>query len=93
MNDGYCNHQKDPGKYPHTLELRDEHIWLVSALDPPHERDLGRSPEILTAYLRWQHMLTDHSRNEANIFLWGLVTGMQVSLMETIDAALPKSPR
>jgi hypothetical protein len=77
----------NPEDYPHTMIWEGDHVFLVSKLDGNVTlRDLGKGSAIKDGYRRWKHLLDDHSRSEANIFMWGLVTGMGVALWEEIDA-------
>jgi hypothetical protein len=85
----------EPGDlYPHTLEWIGSHIFLVSTLGGVEQRhDLGTSSILQTAYQRWKHLRTEHSQHEANCFLWGLMTGLQASLLAEIDKYIhPVSP-
>jgi hypothetical protein len=89
----------DPNMYPHTLEWVGSHIFLVTTIGGIEQRrDLGTSSILQAAYQRWKHLKTDHSRTEANCFLWGLMTGLQASLMAEIDSIIhpgsqhPKAP-
>jgi hypothetical protein len=80
----------EPGElYPHTLEWQGSHIFLVTTLGGVEQRrDLGTSSILQTAYQRWKHLKTEHSRAEANCFLWGLLTGLQAALMAEIDGII-----
>jgi hypothetical protein len=68
------------------LERQDGHVYLVTQRPGGEDRrDLGTSNAVQTAYYRWLHMLEGHSRDHANTFLWGVLTGMSVALWEEID--------
>lgn len=71
----------DPDAYPHTLDMDGDRVFLVSRRDDgdPKRVDLGNGPHVRAAYARWRHLLDDHGRNDANMFLWGFMTGMGVS--------------
>jgi hypothetical protein len=85
----------NPEDYPHTLEWQGRNVFLISQTEMGQERrNLGSSSGIQDAYRRWKHMLDAHGREPANIFLWGVLTGMSVALWTEIDAIVKniKSP-
>jgi hypothetical protein len=80
----------NPEDYPHTLAWEGDHVFLVTRwIDKPEERrDLGNSSAAKNTYRRWKHLKEDHSRADANNFLWGVLSGMSIEIWREVDAML-----
>ena len=83
----------NPDDYPHTLSREGDRVFLVTRLKDGGEdrRSLGTSSEVMTAYIRWNHMRRDHSQGEANAFMWGFLTGVSVGLWEEIERLVKRT--
>jgi hypothetical protein len=76
----------DPNTFPHRLLWVGDTIVLITDLGEKEDRrPLGKSSTLQAAYLRWKHLRDVHGPVHANVFLWGLLTGMQVSLITEMD--------
>lgn len=74
--------EANPDDYPHKLAWEGNHVYLVTR---DERRDLGTSSAVQDAYIRWNHLRKDHSQSDANMFLWGVMTGMSIALWKEID--------
>jgi hypothetical protein len=77
----------NPEDYPHRLAWEEDHVYLVTrdGVGQDERRDLGASSAVKDAYTRWHHLRQEHGQEEANIFLWGVMTGMSIAIWEEID--------
>jgi hypothetical protein len=72
----------DPDTFPHRLLWVGDTIVLITDLGEKEDRrPLGKSSTLQAAYLRWKHLRDVHGTSHANVFLWGILTGMQVSVI------------
>jgi hypothetical protein len=77
----------NPDDYPHTLRLEGDRVLLVTSHDGTVVfRDLGSSPTLQGGYACWKHLLDDHDRNHANVYLWGFMNGLSATLVKEMDA-------